>query len=562
MITEYGSHGKSFDHARQVYGFPNDLDIHKFESLLDPFKVAVNRYSSHPAFSCLSHTISFRELDDLSDAFASYLIHYTELKKGDRIAIQLPNVLQYPVAIYGALKAGLIIVNTNPLYTSHEMQHQFNDAGVKAIVILANMASKLESILSDTPIQKIIVTEMADFHPWPQRLILNAAVKHIKKLIPDYHLKNVVKLREALKLGRASMAMKPLPQYKTDPDDIAVLQYTGGTTGVAKAAMLSHRNLLANMHQVEPILDLANLKYGVDKLIAPLPIYHIYAFMLHVVTAPAKGCHSILIPNPRDISSFISVMKKHEFQIFVGLNTLFIALMHNKDFSRINFGKLKITLSGGMALSESVAKEWHAKTGCMILEGYGLTETSPVVSINPPSSPKPGTIGLPLPLTYLKTVDSSGFESKPGEAGELCVKGPQVMQGYWNRPEETASVLQSGWLHTGDIAVIGSDGFVRIVDRKKDMILVSGFNVYPNEVEAVVNSHPDVLESAAIGVPDAYSGEAVKLYVVPRKQGLSEEDIKSWCHEYLTAYKCPKYLEFRTELPKSNVGKILRRELR
>lgn len=562
MITEVGIHGKRFDAARRTAGFPDQVNCEIHESILDSFNMAVGRYGEHPAFSCLGETLTFRQVDDLSDAFASYLIHHTELQAGDRIAIQLPNILQYPVVIYAALKAGLVIVNTNPLYTPREMEHQFNDAGVKAIVILANMASKLDGILHNTPIQKVIVTQMADLHSWPKNHFVNATVKYIKKMVPAYHLPRAVRFPDAIKLGKTSLTKTPLQEYRVNRDAIAVLQYTGGTTGVAKGAMLTHGNLLANMHQVEPLLLSAGVITGRHTFLAPLPIYHIYAFMLHTITAPALGCHSLLIPNPRDIPSLVSTMAKAEFHVMVGLNTLFIGLMNHKYFSTIDFKSLRITLSGGMALSESVAKEWHARTKCAILEGYGLTETSPVVSINPPSDPRIGTIGLPLPMTYLKTVDEQNRETDLSQAGELCVKGPQVMKGYWNRPDDTRDVLRAGWLHTGDIAVIEESGFVRIVDRKKDMILVSGFNVYPNEVENIVNSHPAVLESAVVGVADNYSGEAVKLFVVLKQPDLGAEALKSWCHENMAAYKCPKYIEFRKELPKSNVGKILRRELR
>lgn len=549
--------------ARARFSIPETIDQDRYKNIVDVIETAVKHYPHHSAFSCLGHTLSFSEVDRLANRFAAYLKGPCQLSPGDRIAIQLPNVLQYPVVVFGALKAGLVIVNTNPLYTSREMEHQFNDSEAVAIVVLANMASKLESILSYTSLRHVIVTEMADLHPMPKRLLLNAAVKYLKKMVPAYHLPQAKSLRYALQQGEYWLrGQKTFRSHAASLTDIAALQYTGGTTGIAKGAMLSHGNLIANMLQVYPLVKTAGIQEGKDIFVAPLPLYHIYAFMLHGMTVFSLGCHSVLIPNPRDIPAFVNELERWPFNVMVGLNTLFIALLNHPPFLRLDFKTLKTTLSGGMALSESVAQEWQEATGCTVLEGYGLTETSPVVTLNPPQQAQIGTIGLPLPATDLRVMNEQGRECGIGEAGELCVQGPQVMQGYWQRPEATKEALCEGWFATGDIAVIQVDGFIKIVDRKKDMILVSGFNVYPNEVENIVNSHPDVLESAAIGIPDDHSGEAVKLFVVRKRDTLTEAQIRSWCAENLTPYKCPKTIEFCASLPKSNVGKVLRRELR
>jgi len=549
--------------ARARFSIPETIDQKRYQNIVEVIETAVKHYPRHPAFSCLGHTLSFAEVDTLANHFAAYLRGPCQLSPGDRIAIQLPNILQYPVVVFGALKAGLVVVNTNPLYTPREMEHQFNDAEAVAIVVLANMASKLESILSYTSLRHVIVTEMADLHPMPKRLLLNTAVKYLKKMVPTYHLPQAKSLRYVLQQGEFWLrGQKTFRSHAASPADIAALQYTGGTTGIAKGAMLSHGNLIANMLQVYPVVKMAGIQEGKDIFVAPLPLYHIYAFMLHGMTAFSWGCHSILIPNPRDIPAFVKELKRWPFNVMVGLNTLFIALLNHPLFPRLDFKALKTTLSGGMALSESVAQEWQEVTGCTVLEGYGLTETSPVVTLNPPLQAQIGTIGLPLPATDLRVMNEQGEECGIGEAGELCVQGPQVMQGYWQRPEATREVLWEGWFATGDIAIIQADGFVKIVDRKKDMILVSGFNVYPNEVENIVNSHPDVLESAAIGLPDEHSGEAVKLFVVRKRDTLTEATIRTWCAENLTPYKCPKIIEFCDSLPKSNVGKVLRRELR
>lgn len=550
-----------FNGARHHLGIPDTIDPLSFPNILSVFEQAVKQFRNRPAFSCLGQTLTFGEVDELSSHFAAFLTNHCQLKPGDRLAVQLPNVLQYPVVVFGAVKAGVIVVNTNPLYTHHEMEHQFNDSGAEAIVVLANMASKVEQVLPNTFLRHVIVTELADLHFAPKRQLLNFAVKYIRKMVPAYNLPASTGLRDALRIGQQYMQCDGFTCHRATVDDVAVLQYTGGTTGIAKGAMLTHGNLVANMLQVYPLVKMAGIAEG-DVFVAPLPLYHIYAFMLHGMTAFSLGCHSILIPNPRDIPGFVKALRHSPFTVMVGLNTLFIALMEAPAFRLLDFSKLKITISGGMALSGSVAAEWRQLTGREIVEGYGLTEASPVVTLNPPGRSRVGSIGIPLPATELRLVDDTGRECADGEPGELCVAGPQVMKGYWQRPEATADTVVDGWLYTGDVALILPDGYVKIVDRKKDMILVSGFNVYPNELENVVNAHPDVLESAAVGVPDEHSGEAVKLFVIRKSGSLTVETLQAWCAENLTGYKRPKYIEFRQELPKSNVGKILRRELR
>lgn len=548
---------QAIEAARAALSYPDNLALSN-ETIPDVLARAVASYSSKPAYTCMGHTLSYAKLDALSLQFAAYLQNHTDLKPGDRIAIQLPNILQYPVVAFGALRAGMVIVNTNPLYTPREMEHQFTDSGAKAIVILANMAHKLEEILPNTVLQHVIVTELADVHPLPQRLLINNVAKYIKKMVPAYHLPQAVSLRSAMALS-AKTYCTPVQRK---PDDIAVLQYTGGTTGVAKGAMLTHANLLANMQQCAVFMDKANVGKGTETAVAPLPLYHIYAFMLHCLLMVEYGNHSLLIPNPRDIKSFIKVLVKNPCTVFIGINTLFVALLNNAQFRRLDFSALKLTFSGGMALTEAAATRWEMVTGCPVLEGYGLTETSPVLTINPSEQIKLGTIGIPVANTAIRIVDENGIEQPTGVAGELCAQGPQVMKGYWQREEATRETIVDGWLHTGDIAVVDDDGFIRIVDRKKDMIIVSGFNVYPNEIENVMSAHPDIIECAAIGVPDVERGEAIKLFVVSRNITLDIEQVTVYAREQLTGYKVPRYIEFRDELPKSNVGKILRRELR
>ncbi|GAA5442219.1 long-chain-fatty-acid--CoA ligase [Microbulbifer sp. NBRC 101763] len=532
------------------------MDIER--SILDVFKGACAKFGDRPAFTCLGRTLTIGDIDTLSAKFASYLQNHTNLKPGDRIAVQLPNVLQYPVVVFGALRAGLVVVNTNPLYTQRELKHQLNDSGAKALIVLANIADTASAVVAETGVEEVIVTEIADLHSPLKRTLINSVAKYIKKMVPEFSFANQVSFREVMTLG----AQQPQQDAERTPDDIAVLQYTGGTTGVAKGAMLTNRNLVANMEQVREAFG-SGMKEGEEYYIAPLPLYHIYAFTIHCMCLFSTGNHSLLIPNPRDIPGFVKMLKGQRFTGFVGLNTLFNGLMRNKEFAELDFSKLHSTASGGMALTRDTAKRWEEMTGCVVMEGYGMTETSPVVSFNPTDGVQLGTVGIPVPGTEVKVVDENGNDLPNNSPGELCVRGPQVMKGYWQRPEATADTIDSeGWLNTGDMAVIQDDGYIKIVDRKKDMIIVSGFNVYPNEIEDVVSAHPKVTEAAAIGVPDEKSGEQVKLFVVKADSSLTEDEVIAFCRENMTAYKVPKQVEFREDLPKTNVGKILRRELR
>jgi long-chain acyl-CoA synthetase len=539
-------------------GVPRSVDLKKYTSMVDVFDQAVKKYADKPAFSAVGATLTYRDLDTQSRNFAAWLQNRTDLKPGDRIAVQMPNVSQYPVVVFGAMRAGLIVVNTNPLYTTREMEHQFNDSGAKALVVLANMAYNAEKVLPQTGIEHVIVTELADMHSPLKRTLMNAAVKHLKKMVPAYNLPQAHKLPAVLSEG----SKEKFTPVESKLEDIAVLQYTGGTTGVAKGAMLTHGNLVANLLQVRPMMG-DSIQEGKEIVIAPLPLYHIYSFTLNCGIMLEAGAHNVLIPNPRDIPGFVKELQKHRFTAFLGLNTLFVALCNNEEFKALDFSGLKLTSSGGMALTSDTAKMWQRVTGCEISEGYGMTETSPVVTFNPNVAIQLGTIGLPIADTLVKTIDDDGNETPIGEPGELCVKGPQVMRGYWQRPEDTQkSFTEDGYLQTGDVALIQEDGYIRIVDRKKDMIIVSGFNVYPNEIEDVISGHPNVVECAAVGVPDAKSGEAVKVFLVATAEGVTENELKEFCRERLTAYKVPKSFVFRDELPKTNVGKILRRELR
>ncbi|MEW5248523.1 AMP-binding protein [Microbulbifer sp. 2201CG32-9] len=527
-------------------------------SILDVFSDACAKFGDRPAFTCLGHTLSIAEVDRLSAKFASYLQHHTSLKPGDRIAVQLPNVLQYPVVVFGAMRAGLIVVNTNPLYTRRELKHQLIDSGAKALVVLANIADTAAAVVEETPVEQVIVSEIADLHSPLKRVLINTVAKHIKKMVPDFSFANQVSFRDAMALG----ARQPRTQVRANPEDVAVLQYTGGTTGVAKGAMLTNRNLVANMEQVREALG-DSIKEGEELYIAPLPLYHIYAFTIHCMSLFMTGNHSLLIPNPRDIPAFVKTLKGQRFTGFAGLNTLFNGLMRDPQFAELDFSGLHTTASGGMALTRDTADRWEKMTGCVVTEGYGLTETSPVVSFNPASAVQLGTVGVPVPGTEVKVIDENGNDLPNNTPGELCVRGPQVMKGYWQRPEATAECLDDeGWLRTGDMAVIQDDGYIKIVDRKKDMIIVSGFNVYPNEIEDVISTMDKVGEAAAIGIPDEKSGELVKLFVVKADDSLTEEEVIAYCREKMTAYKVPKKVEFREDLPKTNVGKILRRELR
>jgi long-chain acyl-CoA synthetase len=540
-------------------GIAADIDPDQYPNVQAVLKQSCERFANKPAFSNLGKTLTYGEMYALSGAFAAWLQHHTDLQPGDRIAVQLPNVLQYPIAVFGAIRAGLIVVNTNPLYTAREMEHQFNDSGAKALVCLANMAHLAEKVVPKTGVKHVIVTEVADLLPPLKRLLVNSVIKYVKKMVPPFHLPKAVKFNDVLAKGHG----QPVQDAAPKSDDVAVLQYTGGTTGVAKGAMLTHRNLIANMLQCKALMG-SNLNEGSEILITPLPLYHIYAFTFHCMSMMLSGNHNVLISNPRDLSAMVKELSKWKFTGFVGLNTLFVALCSNADFRSLDFSSLKLTLSGGMALQQAAAERWKEVTGCSICEGYGMTETSPVATVNPIQKIQMGTIGIPVPSTLCKTINDAGEELPFGEVGELCVKGPQVMKGYWQRQEATDEMLDAeGWLKTGDIAVIQPDGYMRIVDRKKDMILVSGFNVYPNELEDVLATLPGVMQCAAIGVPDEKSGEAIKIFVVVRPgMTLTKELVMEHMRANVTAYKVPRSVEFRDALPTTNVGKILRRELR
>ncbi|AXO62505.1 long-chain fatty acid--CoA ligase [Pseudomonas sp. phDV1] len=540
-------------------GVAAEINPDQYPNILAVLKESCQRFADKPAFSNLGKTLTYGEIYKLSGDFAAYLQKHTDLKPGDRIAVQLPNVLQYPVVVFGAMRAGLVVVNTNPLYTAREMEHQFNDSGAKALICLANMAHLAEQVVPKTGVKTVIVTEVGDMLPTFKRLLVNAVIKHVKKMVPAYNLPKAVKFNDALAKGRGQSFTEANPSN----DDIAVLQYTGGTTGVAKGAMLTHRNLVANMLQVKELMG-ANLNEGCEVLIAPLPLYHIYAFTFHCMAMMLIGGHNILLTNPRDLPAVVKDLAKYRFTGFVGLNTLFVALCNNEDFRKLDFSSLKLTVSGGMALQLATAERWKEVTGCAICEGFGMTETSPVATVNPFSAIQLGTIGIPVPSTLCKIVNDDGQELAIGEIGELCVKGPQVMKGYWQRQEATDEILDAeGWLKTGDIGLIQEDGYLRIVDRKKDMILVSGFNVYPNELEDVLATLPGVLQCAAIGIPDEKSGEAIKVFVVVKPgESVTKEQVMEHMRANLTGYKVPKAVEFRDMLPTTNVGKILRRELR
>lgn len=533
------------------------IDLDQYQNIADVFDESVSKFNSKTSFVNMGNSYSYTELNEQVEQFASFLQHELKLKKGDRIAIQMPNLLQYPIVLFGAIKAGLIIVNTNPLYTASEMKHQFKDSGAKAIVILKNYAHLLQSIIKETNIESVILTEIGDFLKFPKSLIINFVVKYVKKMVPSFDIPNAYDLRDALEIGRLTRFQK----IEMNPHDIAFLQYTGGTTGVSKGAILTHRNIIANMLQIAHWMS-PKLEVGKEIALTPLPLYHIFSLTVNCLAFMRYGAKNVLITNPRDIPAFIKIMKTSGFTAMSGVNTLFNALMNHPDFTTVDFKKVKVSVAGAMALQKAVSEKWEKLTGTKIVEGYGLTESSPVATCNPiDGTDRVGTIGIPLPDTWIKFVNDDGSENP--EMGEICIYGPQVMKGYWQRQDETDKVIdKEGWLRTGDIGTMDELGFLKIVDRKKDMILVSGFNVYPNEVEDVIATHPGVLEVAAIGIPDVHSGEVVKVVVVKRDPNLSEHDIIEHARKSLTNYKVPKSVEFRDELPKTNVGKILRRALR
>ena len=546
-------------------GVPAEINPDAYPSLIELFEESARKFAGQIAYSNMGKTMTYAELEAHSKNFAAYL-QVSGLKKGDRIAIQTPNLLQFPVVLFGAIRAGLVIVNTNPLYTPREMLHQFKDSGAKAIFILANFASNLETILPQTSIEHVIVSKTGDMLGALKGAIVNFVVKRIKKMVPAYQIHGAVPFNEALRIGSRATYQRP----DVKGEDPAFIQYTGGTTGVSKGALLSHRNMVANVEGIDAWFrsKIKNLETG-DPIIAvaALPLYHVFALTVNGLSCLKWGAQNLLITNPRDQPGFIKELKKHKVEIFPGLNTLFNGLMNQPDFKGIDFSRLQISIAGGMALQKVVGEKWEKLTGCPLVEGYGLSETSPVLSVNPlDGHHRQGTIGIPFPSTEMRIRTEDEKWAPVGERGEICAKGPQVMLGYYNRPDETDKVIfedeDGRWFRTGDIGVQEEGGFFRIVDRKKDMILVSGFNVYPNEVEDVVSRMEGVLEVACIGVPDAKATEAVKLFVVKKDPDLTAEKVKAYCKQNLTAYKCPKQIEFRDELPKSNVGKILRKNLR
>ena len=545
-------------HKSYPANIPHEIDPDVFSSLDALFDFGFKEYADRPAFENMGKVLTYRELEGEVNAFAAYIQNETSLQKGDRIAIQMPNLLQYPVALLGALRCGLVVVNINPLYTAAEMKHQINDAKAKGIVILENFACNLEKILADTEIETIITTEIGDALSGFKKSLVNFVVKRVKKMVPKFSIPGRVKFNEVLKKGIALSFTK----VDLKGDDLAFLQYTGGTTGVSKGAMLTHRNLVANIEQVKGWLKIL-LEERKEIVITALPLYHIFALTSNCFTMFRFGAHNVLVTNPRDMKAFVKDMSKHPFTVITGVNTLFNSMLNDDGFKNLDFSQLKVAIGGGMAVQRPVADKWMEVTGAPLAEGYGLTETSPVLNVNPlDGTNRIGSIGLPMPSTELKLVDDDGNEVEPGQHGELCAKGPQIMKGYWDRPEETTDVMMGDWFKTGDIATMDDDGFFRIVDRKKEMILVSGFNVYPNEIEEALMKHPKVFEAGVIGVPDKKSTEAVKAFIVKKDDSLTEDEVRAFARENLTAYKCAKHVEFVSELPKSNVGKILRRVLK
>jgi long-chain acyl-CoA synthetase len=542
-------------------GVPAEINPDEVPSLVHLFQTACTRFRDRPCFTSMGVTLSYGDLDRLSSEFAAFLRRDLGLTKGDRIGLQMPNILQYPVALFGALRAGLVVVNTNPLYTPREMEHQYRDAGVKAIVILANFAHNLQQVfagLSKSTELRVVVTELGDLFPTLKRIAINAALKHVKKMVPEYDIPHAISFRNALRRGRRHRA----ENVDVKGDDLAFLQYTGGTTGVSKGAMLTHRNVVANVRQSDAWMSY-RLTQGEEVIITPLPLYHIFSLTVNCMLFMTAGGHNVLVANPRDMPGFIKLLRTTRFTVLTAVNTLLNGLMNHPDFGRIDFSGVKVTVAGAMALQRPVAERWKKLTKTPVAEGYGLTEASPVVCCNPiDGTERVGTIGLPFPSTDVRLCDEAGNDVSAGQPGELVVRGPQVMRGYWNRADETAGMLKDGWLWTGDIAQMDDEGYFKIVDRKKDMILVSGFNVYPNEIEEVIASHPSVLEAGAIGIPDEKSGEAVKVVVVKRTDDVTAEELIAFSRSQLAGYKVPRIVEFRTELPKTPVGKVLRRALR
>jgi len=545
--------------AHYPAGIPAQIDVDEFSSIPAVLEGSIRKYKDRPAFANMGKTLTYARIDELSRQFAAYLLGELKLKKGDRVAIMMPNCLQYPIATFGILRAGLTVVNVNPMYTPRELKHQLVDSGATAILVLDNFGTTVQQALEGTAVKQVIITGLGDLLGFPKGAIVNFVLKYVKKMVPDYDIPGAIRFNDVLTLGQRH----ELPEVSITHDDIAFLQYTGGTTGVAKGAMLTHRNLVANMQQASAwVSQLVN--EGGEIIITALPLYHIFSLTANGLVFMKIGALNYLITNPRDMPGFVKELSKVPFTAITGVNTLFNGLLNTPGFDQLDFSKLRLTLGGGMAVQRAVAERWKKVTGVTLVEAYGLTETSPAACINPMDLAEyNGSIGLPVPSTDACIKDENGAQLPAGEVGELCIKGPQVMKGYWNRPEETAQVIDAdGWLHTGDMAKMDENGFFYIVDRKKDMILVSGFNVYPNEVEDVIAMMPGVLEVAAVGVPDEKSGEAVKLVIVKKDPALTTDQVKAHARANLTGYKQPRYVEFREELPKSNVGKILRRELR
>ena len=546
-------------HKAYDSGVPHEINPAEYASINEVLEISFTKYKNNPAFHNMGTTLSYGDIDLLSRKFASYLQNDLHLQKGDRVAIMMPNILQYPVALFGILRAGMIAVNVNPLYTPRELEHQLKDADVKTIVIFANSAHVLQKVIKNTPVKNVLITQIGDYLKFPKNYIVNFVIKNVKKMVPEFDIPGSTDFKSAVEKGDAGSFRKPAVKL----EDIAFLQYTGGTTGVAKGAILTHKNIVANMVQARAWIK-NNITEGQEIIITPLPLYHIFSLTANCFIFSSIGALNVLITNPRDIPGFVKELSKWKFTAFTGVNTLFNGLLNNEDFKKLDFSHLRLTLGGGMAVQKAVADRWMQVTKRPLIEAYGLTETSPAACINPMTLKEyNGFIGLPISSTDVEIKDDNGKTVPLGEIGELCIRGPQVMAGYYNRPEETAKVMTGdGFFKTGDLGFMTEQGYVKIVDRKKDMILVSGFNVYPNELEDVVVQHEKVLEVAAIGVPDEKSGEVVKLFVVKKDESLTQEELLKFCRENLTSYKVPKAIEFRKELPKSNVGKILRKDLR
>ena len=539
---------------------PAEIDTSQYGSVVDVFSESTRRFAQRPAFHNLGTSITYAQLEQYTQAFAAWCQHEAGLVKGDRIAVMMPNLLQYPVVVFGALRAGLVVVNTNPLYTERELEHQLKDSGAKAIVVVEAFAHVLEKVIARTEVKTVVTTRFGDMLAFPKSLLVNLVLKHVKKMVPAFSLPGSHSMKSVLDKG-AQLSMQNMP---LNHEDIAFLQYTGGTTGLAKGAVLTHGNMVSNIQQAMAWISTVNPREGEELMVTALPLYHIFALTANCLTYMKLGAMNLLITNPRDMPGFVKELGKFRFTAITGVNTLFNGLLNTDGFDKIDFSSLKLTLGGGMAVQKTVADRWQKVTGITLIEAYGLTETSPAACINPMTLTEYNdSIGLPLPSTDASIRSPENQALPVGETGELCLRGPQVMRGYWQRPEETSATIDSdGWLHTGDVAIMNEKGFFKIVDRLKDMILVSGFNVYPNEIEGVISSMPGVLEVGVVGIPDEHSGEAVKAIIVKKDDSLSEADVKAFCKQQLTGYKCPKTIQFVDELPKTNVGKILRRELR